>query len=83
MMVFRMHNGRFPSQNEGIKALSAAPSGVSNWRGPYLKDENLKDIWSHDIQYEIVDAQTFRLKSSGPDGSFDTTDDIIYPQPAN
>ena len=40
------------STQEGLGALLAAPSGVANWNGPYLKDPKLlKDPWSRDFTY--------------------------------
>jgi hypothetical protein len=39
------------------------------------------DCWSKPIEYRVLDAaaRTFRLRSSGPDRTPDTTDDIVWP----
>lgn len=36
-----------------------------------------QDGWGRVIRYEIISETSFRLTSAGPDGRFDTTDDII------
>jgi hypothetical protein len=35
------------------------------------------DIWGHRIRYEKLSDDSFRLTSAGPDGVFDTADDIV------
>ncbi|HYA49046.1 MAG TPA: hypothetical protein VEG35_05035 [Burkholderiales bacterium] len=37
----------------------------------------LLDAWSRAIRYERLSDTTFRLRSAGPDGVFDTADDIV------
>ena len=39
--LYRLDVGRYPSQEEGLKALVAEPAGVTRWSGPYLKDRTL------------------------------------------
>lgn len=49
---FRLDVGRFPSNEEGLAALNAAPPGVgSNWSGPYLKKALPNDPWGKPYQY--------------------------------
>ena len=35
------------------------------------------DAWGRKIRYERLSDASFRLRSAGPDGAFDTTDDIV------
>src|SRR3954470_16670053 len=35
--AFEVDCGRYPSTEEGLQALVNPPSGVQNWRGPYVK----------------------------------------------
>jgi hypothetical protein len=35
------------------------------------------DTWGHRIRYEKLSDDSFRLTSAGPDGVFDTADDIV------
>ena len=36
------------------------------------------DPWGHDLRYQRVDQRTFELISLGPDGKYDTSDDVIF-----
>jgi len=37
----------------------------------------LLDAWGRPIKYERLSDSSFRLRSAGPDGVFDTADDIV------
>ena len=72
---------QYPTGQDGLQALLTRPSNDANnrWAGPYLKNNDLKDPWGNDYQYETqnVNNQTmFTISSPGPDGSMDTEDDI-------
>ena len=42
---YKLDTGKYPTTQEGLKALLQAPSGVVNWNGPYLnKAEQIKDV---------------------------------------
>lgn len=82
--LFRLHVGRFPTSEEGLKALVVKPEGEDigdKWRGPYLADLNkIKDAWHHDFIYVCpgqVNTQGFDLSSPGQDGRAGTEDDIV------
>ena len=50
--VYKLDTGKYPTTQEGLKALLQAPSGVPNWNGPYVKnDAELKDPWRNDLIY--------------------------------
>jgi general secretion pathway protein G len=71
--TFRLDVGRYPTQQEGLAALSTKPSdpaAVSRWRGPYLDGELPVDPWKNPYQYAIPGAnnQPFALYSLGADG---------------
>lgn len=38
---------------------------------------SLPDAWGRKIRYERLSDSSFRLRSAGPDGVFETTDDIV------
>lgn len=60
--IFYLDNGRYPTTEEGTKALVQKPSGFDNWNGPYLKKKKVpKDPWSNDYQYQ----------SPGQNGEYD------------
>jgi general secretion pathway protein G len=67
---FRLDVGRLPTTEEGLAALNAAPQGMTNWGGPYLKKDVPLDPWGH--AYVYVQPGThqndFDLISYGRDG---------------
>ena len=69
--LFKLEVGRFPTSQEGLAALVTAPSGVSNWNGPYLKRSTVpKDPWSNEYKYVSPGDQNrpYDIISLGPDG---------------
>lgn len=68
--LYKLDTGRFPTTQEGLGALLAAPSGVANWNGPYLKDpKHLKDPWAADFVYRSPGEKGgYDLLSLGADG---------------
>jgi general secretion pathway protein G len=50
--LFKLETGRYPTTQEGLQALVAAPAGLSGWNGPYLKKKAVpKDPWGNDYIY--------------------------------
>jgi len=50
--LYRLEVGRYPSNEEGLRALIAAPAGVRGWNGPYLRSESmLVDPWGRPYRY--------------------------------
>src|SRR5262245_10696871 len=44
--IYKLDTGKFPTTQDGLKALMQAPGGVSNWNGPYIRQaDGLKDAW--------------------------------------
>lgn len=70
----------FPSTSQGLNALVAAPSDLANqsrWRGPYLEGKEVPlDSWDSPYQYQMMDADNYRIWSLGPDRADGTADDI-------
>ena len=51
---FNLDNGRFPSNEEGLKALIEAPPGLAKWDGPYIKkQDSLIDPWGKPYLYHV------------------------------
>jgi len=77
--AFEVDNGRYPSNEEGLGALIAPPSGLQNWHGPYLKRSNVPvDPWGNAYVYRFPgshNANGYDLFSNGPDGH-EGNDDI-------
>ncbi len=69
--LYRLDVGRYPSQEEGLRALVEEPTGVKRWTGPYLKDRTMPlDPWDRDYLYAIPGSHdgSFDLSSLGSDG---------------
>ena len=50
--AFRLDIGRYPTTEEGLKALREKPSGADNWTGPYLPKEIPLDPWKNPYVYK-------------------------------
>jgi len=75
--AFEVDNGHYPSSDEGLNALVAQPSNVTNWKGPYIK-RLPNDPWGHAYVYRFPgqhNANSYDLFSMGPDGQ-EGNDDI-------
>lgn len=70
--------GSFPSTEQGLLALSSAPTGLPNnkWAGPYAEKPIPPDPWGNPYQYELTGAESFRIWSFGPDGQDGSEDDV-------
>lgn len=80
---FRLDNGRYPTQQEGLAALQEQPEGLSNWLGPYLRKKRMpKDSWNFDFHYQIppthggLDFDLFSLGADNAPGGEDENSDI-------
>lgn len=69
--LYLLDVGRYPTTEEGLGALIAAPTGVDAWRGPYLrKAAALSDPWGAAFRYEAPGRNgEFDLYSLGADGT--------------
>ncbi|MDO8653459.1 MAG: type II secretion system major pseudopilin GspG [Undibacterium sp.] len=67
---FRLDIGRYPSSEEGLAALLAAPAGLHfKWNGPYLKKAVPNDPWGHTYFYRSPGSKSeFDITSMGRDG---------------
>jgi len=71
--MFTVDHGRPP---DTLTELFVAEPDDTAWDGPYLSVSNaLLDVWGQALRYKR-NANTFRLVSAGPDGIFETKDDI-------
>ena len=59
--AFRLDTGRYPTSEEGLKALREKPSAAENWQGPYLPKEIPVDPW----------RTLYVYKSPGEHGDYD------------
>lgn len=76
--AYEIDVGRFPTSDEGLRALVEALGSVQNWRGPYIKKGVPVDPWGHPYVYRAPGQHNisgYDLYSFGPDGR-EGTDDI-------
>lgn len=77
--AFEVDTGRYPTSDEGMKALMEAPSNAKDWKGPYLKRLVVNDPWGNPYVYRcpgVHNPSSYDLYSFGPDGQEGTEDDI-------
>jgi len=74
---FQLDMGRFPTDQEGLNALTKAPAGADSWSGPYVRnDKQLTDPWGHPFVYKAdADGKPYKLESLGADGKEGGTGD--------
>lgn len=68
--TYRLDVGRYPSAEEGLNALMAAPpSAGAKWNGPYLKKGVPQDPWGRPYQYRSPGSKgEYEILSLGKDG---------------
>jgi general secretion pathway protein G len=68
---FRLDCDRYPTTQEGLDALRNPPSGVTGYRGPYLKQAIPMDPWNNPYIYTCPgpSGQGYQVESYGADGA--------------
>jgi len=67
--VYRLDTGRYPSTDQGLKALVERPANEPKWGGPYLKKGVPLDPWGHAYLYRYPgERNELDLVSLGKDG---------------
>ncbi|MCH8551037.1 MAG: type II secretion system major pseudopilin GspG [Natronospirillum sp.] len=70
LQMYRLDNGHFPSNEQGLDALMSEPSGSPtprNWRGPYLRSVP-RDPWGNDYDYVNHGSNRVEIISYGANG---------------
>jgi len=68
--MFKLDTGRYPTEEEGLRALIEQPSDVVGWTG-YLETTDIpKDAWKNDVVYMLnpESGKPFVIISYGADG---------------
>jgi general secretion pathway protein G len=72
VVQFKLDTGRFPTEEEGLKALIEQPTDVKGWNtNGYLETTQIpKDGWKNDFIYELnpESGKPFVIISYGADG---------------
>lgn len=72
--AYRLDNGRYPTTEEGLSALTRQPEAEAGlrWRGPYLRKQEPLDPWDRPYVYVSpgdVNPTAYDLISFGRDGA--------------
>lgn len=78
---FRLDNGRYPTTEEGLKALREKPGDLATWDGPYLPKPVPLDPWGRPYHYqspgEHGDYDLFSYGKDGVEGGEKENKDIV------
>jgi len=79
--AFRLDIGRYPTTEEGLKALREKPSAADNWQGPYLPKEIPLDPWKKSYVYrspgEHGDYDIISYGAGGVEGGEGESEDVV------
>ena len=67
--TYRLDVGKYPSTEQGLKALRTKPSDDEKWDGPYLPKAVPKDPWGHPYVYRRTDNGEVEMISLGANGT--------------
>lgn len=74
--LYRLDTGRYPSTEQGLKALIDRPGDEPRWDGPYLKKGLPPDPWGRPYVYRAPGEHgDFDLYSLGKDGQLGGSDE--------
>ena len=75
---YRLDTGHYPTTEQGLAALDAAPANEPHWDGPYLKKTVPPDPWGKPyIYHQPGEHNEFDLYSYGKDGQAGGTGDAV------
>jgi general secretion pathway protein G len=67
--LYRLEVGHYPSSEQGLQALVAAPPEEARWTGPYLQKAVPQDPWGRNYVYRYPGENSeYDLLSMGKDG---------------
>jgi general secretion pathway protein G len=82
---YRLDVGSLPTPEQGLQALNAAPVGVSQWQGPYLKKAIPPDPWGRPYVYKLSgnrrDPEIVSLGADGQPGGSGEDKDVSLSSP--
>ena len=78
LKLYKLDTGRYPTTEEGLKALVAAPASAKKWKGPYLDKKKVNDPWDTPYSYNGKGSSILKVDvwSAGRDMEPNTDDDV-------
>lgn len=75
LRLYELDNGSYPTTEEGLDALLAAPATAKNWKGPYLEKKPV-DPWGNSYIYKSPGTHRidYDLSSLGKGGLAEGSD---------
>ena len=74
--TYRLDMGKYPTTEQGLRALREKPADAEKWDGPYLRKEIPKDPWGNDYVYNSPGEHgDFDIISYGADGEIGGEED--------
>ena len=70
--LFLLDVGRYPTEQEGLRALVEQPPSLEHWAGPYVSQASIiNDPWGRPYVYKIPgrNRTAYELYTLGPDGN--------------
>ncbi|MCP4689938.1 MAG: type II secretion system major pseudopilin GspG [Desulfobacterales bacterium] len=68
--TYRLDMGKYPTSDQGLRALRVNPGDEQKWNGPYLKKGVPLDPWDTAYEYESPsDHGDYAIWSLGPDSA--------------
>jgi len=70
--LFLLDVGRYPTEQEGLKALVEQPASLERWAGPYVSQASIiTDPWGRPYVYKVPgrNRTAYELYTLGPDGN--------------
>lgn len=69
LQLYYLDVGRYPTEAENLRALTADPGSVKGWDGPYIDEADLLDPWKRPLVYHSPgEDRPFELITLGRDG---------------
>ena len=80
--LYRLENGRYPSEDEGLAALVEPPPDATAWNGPYVRQaDSLIDPWGQPYIYrfpgEHGEYDLFSLGADQTEGGDGENQDVV------
>ena len=80
--MYKLDNGDYPNEAQGLLSLVEKPAGASAWNGPYVKGGVPVDAWNRPYTYRIPSTRAghdYDLCSGGPSANGGAADQICNP----